>query len=240
MAEYNAKLHVKTSTGYDDINLQTKAEIVEFNKGSSGLTSTNVNAAITEVNTKANTNKTAINTNKTAIGTLSSLATSAKTNLVSAINEVYNKFSSYVLKSDIINNLVSTNTDKPLSANMGRELETKYNELNSAYTLISAEESKTVNLTGKETDWKTIPLSSGLYLLEVGIQLQEDSLNARNYLAMYHSSSGMQPVADIYNGVYNITSYVSAIIQVSHSDNVRLAYANHVLCKLSYRIYKLK
>lgn len=122
MAEHNAKLHVKTNSGYDDINLQTKAEIVQFDNSSTELLSTNVSDAIKELDTN-------INTNKTSIGTIGSLLTSAKDNLVNAVNELYNKFSDYVLKTDIINNLVSTNTDKPLSANMGKELSDDITEL---------------------------------------------------------------------------------------------------------------
>lgn len=51
MAEYNARLHVKTSTGYDDINISTKASIVDFDKGDSSLESTDVNSAIKELDT---------------------------------------------------------------------------------------------------------------------------------------------------------------------------------------------
>lgn len=90
MAEYNAKLHVKTSTGYDDINVATKASIVEFDNSSTGMSSTNVNDAIKELNTEK------------------------------------------VNKTDIVNNLVSTNTDKPLSANMGKQLNDQYASVTSA------------------------------------------------------------------------------------------------------------
>lgn len=81
MAEYNVKINVKTDTGYDQLYPKSKSDIIDFDKTSSNLSSTNVEAAIKEVNTKANTNK-------TNIGTLTSLTTNSKTNLVGAINEV--------------------------------------------------------------------------------------------------------------------------------------------------------
>lgn len=49
MAEYNAKLHVKTNSGYDDINVATKASIVEFDNSTIGLKSNNVQKAIEEI-----------------------------------------------------------------------------------------------------------------------------------------------------------------------------------------------
>ena len=81
MAEYNVKINVKTDTGYDQLYPKSKSDIIDFDKTSSNLSSTNVEAAIKEVNTKASTNK-------TNIGTLSSLKTDSKTNLVGAINEI--------------------------------------------------------------------------------------------------------------------------------------------------------
>lgn len=81
MAEYNVKINVKTDTGYDQLYPKSKADIIDFDKSNSNLSSNNVEAAIKEVNTKANTNK-------TNIGTLASLKTDSKTNLVGAINEV--------------------------------------------------------------------------------------------------------------------------------------------------------
>lgn len=81
MAEHNVKINVKTDTGYDQLYPKSKSDIIDFDKTSSNLSSTNVEAAIKEVNTKANTNK-------TNIGTLTSLTTNSKTNLVGAINEV--------------------------------------------------------------------------------------------------------------------------------------------------------
>lgn len=81
MAEYNVKINVKTDTGYDQLYPKSKSDIIDFDKTSSNLSSTNVEAAIKEVNTKANTNK-------TNIGILTSLTTNSKTNLVGAINEV--------------------------------------------------------------------------------------------------------------------------------------------------------
>lgn len=88
MAEHNVKINVKTDTGYDQLYPKTKSDIVDFDKTSSNLSSTNVEAAIKEVNTKASTATSTANTNKTNIGTLSSLTTDSKTNLVGAINEV--------------------------------------------------------------------------------------------------------------------------------------------------------
>lgn len=81
MAEYNVKINVKTDTGYDQLYPKSKSDIIDFDKTSSNLSSTNVEAAIKEVNTKTNTNK-------TNIGTLTSLTTDSKTNLVAAVNEV--------------------------------------------------------------------------------------------------------------------------------------------------------
>lgn len=81
MAEYNVRINVKNDTGYDQLYPKSKSDIIDFDKTSSNLSSTNVEAAIKEVNTKANTNK-------TNIGTLTSLTTDSKTNLVGAINEV--------------------------------------------------------------------------------------------------------------------------------------------------------
>lgn len=92
MAEYNARLHVKTDTGYDDINLETKANIVKFNKDGTDLNAINTENAVKEVNTKSNTNK-------TNIGVLSSLKTSIKTNIVNAINNLYDSTIGKTLKT---------------------------------------------------------------------------------------------------------------------------------------------
>lgn len=81
MAEYNVRINVKNSTGYDQLYPESKSDIINFDKTGSNLSSTDVENAIKEVNTKSNTNK-------TSIGTLTSLTTDSKTNLVGAINEV--------------------------------------------------------------------------------------------------------------------------------------------------------
>ena len=95
MAEYNVKINVKTDTGYDQLYPKSKSDIIDFDKTSSNLSSTNVEAAIKEVNTKANTNK-------TNIGTLSSLKTSVKNSIVNAINWLYDNV---VHKTSVIDNL---------------------------------------------------------------------------------------------------------------------------------------
>lgn len=81
MADYNVKINVKTSTGYDTLYPKSKSDIIDFDKSGSDLSATETESAIKEVNTKSNTNK-------TNIGTLSSLTTDSKSNLVNAINEI--------------------------------------------------------------------------------------------------------------------------------------------------------
>lgn len=82
MADYNVKINVKTSTGYDTLYPKSKSDIIDFDKSGSDLSATETESAIKEVNTKSNTNK-------TNIGTLSSLKTSVKTSIVNAINNLY-------------------------------------------------------------------------------------------------------------------------------------------------------
>lgn len=64
------------------------------------------------------------------IGVLSSLSTTVKTDLVSAINEVYGIANSALQPSDIVNSTDSTATNKALSANMGKSLQDQIDNLN--------------------------------------------------------------------------------------------------------------
>ena len=70
-----------------------------------------------------------ITTNQNAIGTLSSLTTTVKTDLVSALNEVDGVAGSALQAGDIIDNTSSTATNKPLSANMGKSLQDQVDNL---------------------------------------------------------------------------------------------------------------
>lgn len=63
------------------------------------------------------------------IGVLSSLSTTVKTDLVSAINEVYGIANTALQPGDIVNSTGSTATDKPLSANMGKSLQDQIDNL---------------------------------------------------------------------------------------------------------------
>lgn len=63
------------------------------------------------------------------IGVLSSLSTTVKTDLVSAINEVYGIADSALQPSDIVDSTSSTATDKALSANMGKSLQDQIDNL---------------------------------------------------------------------------------------------------------------
>lgn len=63
------------------------------------------------------------------IGVLSNLSTTVKTDLVSAINEVYGIADTALQPSDIINTTDSTATNKALSANMGKELQDQIDNL---------------------------------------------------------------------------------------------------------------
>ncbi len=49
MARYNGKLHVKSDTGYDDIDLESKAEIISYNNSGTNFSSNNVQDALNEV-----------------------------------------------------------------------------------------------------------------------------------------------------------------------------------------------
>ena len=55
-------------------------------------------------------------------------------NVQSAISEVNNNFNNFVKKTDIVNNLVATITTKPLSANMGRQLNANITALSNKLT----------------------------------------------------------------------------------------------------------
>ena len=63
------------------------------------------------------------------IGVLSSLSTTVKTDLVSAINELYGIANTALQPSDIINTTDSTATNKALSANMGKSLQDQIDNL---------------------------------------------------------------------------------------------------------------
>ena len=63
------------------------------------------------------------------IGVLSSLSTTVKTDLVSAINEVYGIANTALQPSDVVNTTGSTATNKPLSANMGKSLQDQIDNL---------------------------------------------------------------------------------------------------------------
>ena len=104
MAEKNIKMRVKTSNGYDVLYPQTKSDLVEFNNSGSNLKSKTTESALYEVDKN--------------MGVLSTLK-GIKTSLVSAINEIHDKF---LEKKAIVDNLSSSTTDAPLSANMGKQL----------------------------------------------------------------------------------------------------------------------
>lgn len=53
MSKYLVEINSKTATGYDQLLPKSEASIVDYSNTSSGLTATNVQAAIDELNTKA-------------------------------------------------------------------------------------------------------------------------------------------------------------------------------------------
>ena len=159
MAERNIKINVKTDTGYDTLYPKTKADLVTFN--GNGITAKDVNSAIVEV--------------KGNVGTLTSLATTAKNNLVSAINEICDKF---VKKEHIINNLVSTATDKPLSANMGKTLSEKVDKT-----------TKQVNGIGQEAISGRYPTAWNLRTSYADIGNSSQYVNENAYFKVASASS---------------------------------------------------
>ena len=109
------------------------------------------------------------------------------------------------------------------------------------FSKIDSEESISQVVTS-HTDWKTIQLQKGIYMLSLNLQLRSAASNRRHYLTAYLNTgvSGIEPIADIYNGPMNFTSRVSAIIQVENSGSVRLAYVTPSAANVAYEIYKIK
>lgn len=109
------------------------------------------------------------------------------------------------------------------------------------FSKIDSEESISQAATS-QTDWKTIQLQKGTYMLSLNLQLRSVVSNRRHYLTCYLNTgvSGIEPIADIYNGPINFTSRASAIIQVENSGSVRLAYITPSAANVGYEIYKIK
>lgn len=108
------------------------------------------------------------------------------------------------------------------------------------FSKIDSEESISRAVT-LQTDWKTILLQKGTYMLSLNLQLLSAISNSRHYLACYlQGVSGIAPIADIYNGPTYFTSRVSAIIQVESSGSVRLTYVTPSAANVAYEIYKIK
>jgi len=105
---------VNGKTGVVTIALNELASEPQMDAIDSGITSASVGQ---------------ISTNQNAIGTLSNLETTAKTDLVSAINEVDAAALGSLQVSDIVDNTTSTATNKPLSANMGKSLQDQVDNL---------------------------------------------------------------------------------------------------------------
>lgn len=147
MAEYNVKMNVKTDTGYDQLYPASKSDIIDFDKTSSNLSSTNVEAAIKEVNTKVNTAQSTANTNKTNIGTLTSLDTDSKTNLVGAINEVDSHANSAQTTANSANSTANTNkTNIGTLSSLKTAIKTNIvNAINSLYDNTIGKTLKTLN-----------------------------------------------------------------------------------------------
>ena len=78
-------------------------------------------------------------------------------------------------------------------------------------------------------------------MLSLNLQLLSAISNSRRYLACYlQGVSGIEPIADIYNGPAYFTSRVSAIIQVENSGSIRLTYTTPSAASVAYEIYKIK
>lgn len=105
---------VNGQTGVVTITLDSLATETQMSAINSGATETKIGQ---------------ITTNQNAIGTLSSLTTTVKTDLVSALNEVDGVAGSALQAGDIIDNTNSTATNKPLSANMGKSLQDQVDNL---------------------------------------------------------------------------------------------------------------
>ena len=113
---------VNGQTGVVTIALSDLADTNQMNAINSGITSSDVSQ---------------ISTNENAIGTLSNLTTTAKTDLVSALNEVDGVAGSALQAGDIVDNTSSTAINKPLSANMGKSLQDQVNNLKSRGRFLS-------------------------------------------------------------------------------------------------------
>ena len=104
MADIKANLKVKTSTGYDKLNLSSIAELTSYiNNESSSIT--NVKLALDYL------------------------------------------FTNGILRKDVVDNLLSTLTTAPLSANQGRILNDKVTSINSALPWTVTWNSSTATLT---------------------------------------------------------------------------------------------
>lgn len=196
MAIKNVKINVKTDTGYDTLYPKTQAEIIDFDKTSSNLTSANVEAAIKEVNTKAdsakstattanntaNTANSTANTNKTHIGTLTSLTTDSKTNLVGAINEVDSHANSAQSTANTANSTANTanstaNTNK---TNIGTLSSLKTSVKTSIVNAINNLYDLTIGRTLKTLDEIKVVTQNGYYA---------DALAIKNFVRLFDGNS---------------------------------------------------
>lgn len=109
MADYNAKLHVKTSTGYDNINVATKASIVTFDKSGTDLSSSDTNSVIKEINTKVNNKleKSSVVNNLTTSDATKPLSASMGKQLNEKISSLFNVTSG---KGTINNEVLDSST----------------------------------------------------------------------------------------------------------------------------------
>ena len=150
MAEKNIKINVKTSTGYDTLYPQTKAELATFDKTSTNLTSTNVEAAIKEVNTKAtNALSTASTANSTANNALStaSIAYSTANNALSTASTANSTANNALSTANTANSTANTNkTNIGTLSNLKTAIKTSIvNAINSLYNAIIGKTLKTLD-----------------------------------------------------------------------------------------------
>lgn len=206
MSEYNVRINAKTSTGYDQLYPQTKSDIVNFDKSNSNLTSDDVESAIKELDTISNTNK-------TNIGTLSSLSTDAKTNIVSAINEVDSHVNSAQSTANTANSTANTanstaNTNK---TNIGTlsflktSIKTSIvNAINSLYDSIIGKTLKTLNEVSLAT-------SKGYYVDALAVK----ELNTNFNNVAINGTDEWQHTIKFPNGTMIKTTYVVHQVSVS-------------------------
>lgn len=209
------------------------------------VTSLGSTSAINNVYTKTESDAkfallSTLNSLITTVGGLNDLTTTDKTSIVNAINELK---SDKVNKTDIVDNLTSTDTDKPLSANQGKVLKDKVDT--------KANNSEVVKKTDVNTSLTSTPSTGKVYDANTINKI----INTLNY--NYNSDTDIKDIAvrknaiihalndlnNSYNGVTNVNlPYATFVIRYKggyYNTYILTAYGNnHTVEILEYSPYE--